>query len=102
MRLKDRFGKAGSAVKAVRRAGSGLGDGVGDGKEARAGVTVGSGAAVGVVCAKAADVGVGAGAEVDVIAALARIHRWTGMDGVRAAEGGEGVTGAMIRGLEFG
>ena len=33
---------------------------------------------------------------------LARIHRWTGMDGVRAAEGGEGVTGAMIRGLEFG
>ena len=32
----------------------------------------------------------------------ARIHRWTGMDGVRAAEGGEGVTGAMIRGLEFG
>ena len=34
--------------------------------------------------------------------ALARIHRWTGMDGVRAAEGGEGVTGAMIRGLEFG
>ena len=34
--------------------------------------------------------------------ASARIHRWTGMDGVRAAEGGEGVTGAMIRGLEFG
>ena len=33
---------------------------------------------------------------------LPRIHRWTGMDGVRAAEGGEGVTGAMIRGLEFG
>ena len=33
---------------------------------------------------------------------LTRIHRWTGMDGVRAAEGGEGVTGAMIRGLEFG
>ena len=30
-------------------------------------------------------------------ATLARIHRWTGMDGVRAAEGGEGVTGAMIR-----
>ena len=29
--------------------------------------------------------------------ALARIHRWTGMDGVRTAEGGEGVTGAMIR-----
>ena len=28
---------------------------------------------------------------------LARIHRWTGMDGVRIAEGGEGVTGAMIR-----
>ena len=28
---------------------------------------------------------------------LARIHRWTGMDGVRTAEGGEGVTGAMIR-----
>ena len=27
----------------------------------------------------------------------ARIHRWTGMDGVRTAEGGEGVTGAMIR-----
>ena len=27
---------------------------------------------------------------------LARIHRWTGMDGVRTAEGGEGVTGAMI------
>ena len=26
-----------------------------------------------------------------------RIHRWTGMDGVRTAEGGEGVTGAMIR-----
>ena len=30
-------------------------------------------------------------------AALARIHRRTGMDGVRTAEGGEGVTGAMIR-----
>ena len=30
-------------------------------------------------------------------APLARIHRWTGMDGVRTAEGGEGVTGAMIR-----
>ena len=29
--------------------------------------------------------------------ALSRIHRWTGMDGVRTAEGGEGVTGAMIR-----
>ena len=29
--------------------------------------------------------------------ALPRIHRWTGMDGVRTAEGGEGVTGAMIR-----
>ena len=29
--------------------------------------------------------------------ALARIHRRTGMDGVRTAEGGEGVTGAMIR-----
>ncbi len=29
--------------------------------------------------------------------ALTRIHRWTGMDGVRTAEGGEGVTGAMIR-----
>ena len=28
---------------------------------------------------------------------LPRIHRWTGMDGVRTAEGGEGVTGAMIR-----
>ena len=28
---------------------------------------------------------------------LARIHRWTGMDGVRTSEGGEGVTGAMIR-----
>ena len=28
---------------------------------------------------------------------LSRIHRWTGMDGVRTAEGGEGVTGAMIR-----
>ncbi len=28
---------------------------------------------------------------------LARIHRWTGMDGVRTAEGGEGVTGALIR-----
>ena len=28
---------------------------------------------------------------------LARIHRWTGMGGVRTAEGGEGVTGAMIR-----
>ena len=27
----------------------------------------------------------------------ARIHRRTGMDGVRTAEGGEGVTGAMIR-----
>ena len=37
-----------------------------------------------------------------LFAELARIHRWTGMDGVRAAEGGEGVTGAMIRGLEFG
>ena len=36
------------------------------------------------------------------VSGLARIHRWTGMDGVRAAEGGEGVTGAMIRGLEFG
>ena len=33
--------------------------------------------------------------------ALARIHRWTRMDGVRTVEGGEGVTGAMI-GLEFG
>ena len=30
-------------------------------------------------------------------AVLTRIHRWTGMDGVRTAEGGEGVTGAMIR-----
>ena len=29
--------------------------------------------------------------------ALARIHRRTGMDGVRTGEGGEGVTGAMIR-----
>ena len=29
--------------------------------------------------------------------ALPRIHRWTGMGGVRTAEGGEGVTGAMIR-----
>ena len=29
--------------------------------------------------------------------AQARIHRRTGMDGVRTAEGGEGVTGAMIR-----
>ena len=29
--------------------------------------------------------------------AVARIHRWTGMDGVRTVEGGEGVTGAMIR-----
>ena len=38
----------------------------------------------------------------DALDTLARIHRWTGMDGVRAAEGGEGVTGAMIRGLEFG
>ena len=28
---------------------------------------------------------------------LTLIHRWTGMDGVRTAEGGEGVTGAMIR-----
>ena len=28
---------------------------------------------------------------------VARIHRRTGMDGVRTAEGGEGVTGAMIR-----
>ena len=28
---------------------------------------------------------------------LPRIHRRTGMDGVRTAEGGEGVTGAMIR-----
>ena len=28
---------------------------------------------------------------------LSRIHRWTGMDGVRTAEGGEGVTGAIIR-----
>ena len=28
---------------------------------------------------------------------LSRIHRWTGMDGVRTAEGDEGVTGAMIR-----
>ena len=31
------------------------------------------------------------------VQALARIHRWTGMGGVRTAEGGEGVTGAMIR-----
>ena len=28
---------------------------------------------------------------------LARIHRWTRMDGVRTAEEGEGVTGAMVR-----
>ena len=28
---------------------------------------------------------------------IARIHRWTGMDGMRTAEGGEGVTDAMIR-----
>ena len=28
---------------------------------------------------------------------FARIHRWTGMDGMRTAEGGEGVTDAMIR-----
>ena len=33
----------------------------------------------------------------DAAQALARIHRRTGMDGVRTAEGGEGVTGAMIR-----
>ena len=31
------------------------------------------------------------------LSTLTRIHRWTGMDGVRTAEGGEGVTGAMIR-----
>ena len=31
------------------------------------------------------------------ISPLPRIHRRTGMDGVRTAEGGEGVTGAMIR-----
>ena len=34
---------------------------------------------------------------LDGCCGLARIHRWTGMDGVRTAEGGEGVTGAMIR-----
>ena len=34
---------------------------------------------------------------IDPLHALTRIHRWTGMDGVRTAEGGEGVTGAMIR-----
>ena len=28
---------------------------------------------------------------------LTRIHRWTGMDSMRTAEGGEGVTDAMIR-----
>ena len=33
---------------------------------------------------------------------LTRIHRWTRMDGAMTAEGGEGVTGAMIRALEFG
>ena len=32
-----------------------------------------------------------------LFSALSRIHRWTGMGGVRTAEGGEGVTGAMIR-----
>ena len=31
------------------------------------------------------------------VSCLTRIHRRTGMDGVRTAEGGEGVTGAMIR-----
>ena len=31
------------------------------------------------------------------VVVLPRIHRRTGMDGVRTAEGGEGVTGAMIR-----
>ena len=36
-------------------------------------------------------------ADITTVFALARIHRWTGMDGVRTAEGGEGVTGAMIR-----
>ena len=34
---------------------------------------------------------------LETIQALPRIHRWTGMDGVRTSEGGEGVTGAMIR-----
>ena len=33
----------------------------------------------------------------DASVALARIHRRTGMDDVRTAEGGEGVTGVMIR-----
>ena len=37
------------------------------------------------------------GRETPLLLVLARIHRWTGMDGVRTAEGGEGVTGAMIR-----
>ena len=32
-----------------------------------------------------------------VAIALPRIHRWTRKDGVRTVEGGEGVTGAMIR-----
>ena len=35
--------------------------------------------------------------ELHNVASLSRIHRWTGMDGVRTSEGGEGVTGAMIR-----
>ena len=35
--------------------------------------------------------------QTDATVALARIHRRTGMDGVRTAEGGEGVTGGMIR-----
>ena len=34
---------------------------------------------------------------LDLAFNLTRIHRRTGMDGVRTAEGGEGVTGAMIR-----
>ena len=41
--------------------------------------------------------GRGSGERETTASSLARIHRWTGMDGVRTAEGGEGVTGAMIR-----
>ena len=48
------------------------------------------------------DFALGSGGSLYVVSrateyALALIHRWTGMDGVRTAEGGEGVTGAMIR-----
>ena len=58
-------------------------------------IALGAGVGTGIGVSLGAAFGAAFG-NVGVGVALARIHRWTGMD-VRTAEGGEGVTGAMIR-----